>query len=93
MQRILISETPGHIGETVKLCGWIDVRRDHGKLVFLDLRDVSGKIQMVALPSHPEAHAAAQVKNVSEQVGGFPALGHIAVQVHLCVALKQAAEY
>ena len=60
MERILISETPKHVGETVKLSGWIDVRRDHGKLVFLDLRDMSGKVQMVALPHNAEAHAVAQ---------------------------------
>lgn len=61
MKRILISETLKHVGETVKLAGWVDVRRDHGKLVFVDLRDVSGKIQMVVLPNHTEAHTAAQV--------------------------------
>lgn len=60
MERTLISETPKHIGKTVKLAGWIDVRRDHGKLVFLDLRDMSGRVQMVVLPHHPEAHASAQ---------------------------------
>lgn len=60
MERILISEASQHIGESVKLAGWIDVRRDHGKLVFLDLRDASGKVQMVVLPHHPEAHASAQ---------------------------------
>jgi len=60
LKRILISETPKHIGEAVKLAGWIDVRRDHGKLVFLDLRDMSGKVQMVVLPNHPEATAVAQ---------------------------------
>lgn len=60
MERILISEASQHVGESVKLAGWIDVRRDHGKLVFLDLRDASGKVQMVVLPHHPEAHASAQ---------------------------------
>ncbi|MEK7182023.1 MAG: aspartate--tRNA ligase, partial [Patescibacteria group bacterium] len=60
MERILISETPKHVSEVVKLSGWIDVRRDHGKLVFLDLRDMSGKVQMVALPHNAEAHAVAQ---------------------------------
>jgi aspartyl-tRNA synthetase len=60
MQRILISETPKHIGETVKLAGWVAVRRDHGKLIFIDLRDMSGKVQMVILPNHAEAHALTQ---------------------------------
>lgn len=33
---------------------WIDVRRDQGKLIFLDLRDASGKVQAVCLPNHTE---------------------------------------
>jgi aspartyl-tRNA synthetase len=60
MKRMLISETSKHIGETVKISGWVSVRRDHGKLIFLDVRDMSGKVQLVILPSHSEAHAAAQ---------------------------------
>lgn len=61
MKRTLVAETPAHIGETVMLSGWVDVRRDHGKLVFIDLRDMSGKVQMVILPNHPEAHTVAQM--------------------------------
>lgn len=60
MERTLIREIPKYVGETVKLSGWVSVRRDHGKLVFLDLRDMSGKVQMVVLPNHADAHAAAQ---------------------------------
>jgi len=60
LKRVLISETPKYLGKEVKLAGWIDVRRDHGKLVFLDLRDMSGKVQMVVLPNHPEAIMVAQ---------------------------------
>jgi len=59
-KRVLIAEASKHLGKEVKLSGWIDVRRDHGKLVFLDLRDMSGKVQMVVLPNHPEAIAVAQ---------------------------------
>ena len=49
-----------HVGEKVFISGWVDVRRDHGKLVFLDIRDRSGKVQCVCLPNHAEAVATAQ---------------------------------
>ena len=49
-----------HIGETISISGWVDVRRDHGKLVFLDIRDRSGKVQVICLTNHPEALAEGQ---------------------------------
>ncbi len=49
-----------HIGKTISISGWVDVRRDHGKLVFLDIRDRTGKVQVVFLPNHPEALAVAE---------------------------------
>lgn len=58
MERIYIKELKNKIGEQVKIAGWVDVRRDHGKLIFIDLRDMSGKAQMVALPNRKEAHEA-----------------------------------
>ena len=59
MERTPIKDLDGKIGEEVKIAGWVDVRRDHGKLIFIDLRDMSGKVQMVALPNHKEAHETA----------------------------------
>ena len=61
MQRTYIKDLKDWVGKEVTISGWVDVRRDHGKLIFIDLRDVSGKVQMVALPNHTEAHAAASL--------------------------------
>ncbi len=58
-ERIYTKDLHNHIDGEVTLAGWVDGRRDHGKLIFLDLRDMSGTVQMVALPSHAEAHALA----------------------------------
>lgn len=56
LQRNLALETVKNIGRQVLLKGWVNTRRDHGKLIFLDLRDRSGIIQTVVNPQiSPEA--------------------------------------
>ncbi|MEI8060916.1 MAG: aspartate--tRNA ligase [Candidatus Berkelbacteria bacterium] len=50
MKRIFIKETVSKIGEEVLISGWVNTRRDHGKIVFVDLRDMSGLIQIVFVP-------------------------------------------
>ncbi len=57
--RTLVGKLKEMVGQEVTIKGWVDIRRDHGKLIFIDLRDASGKVQMIALPSHAEAHALA----------------------------------
>lgn len=53
-ERVLIGELSSHKGEEVLIKGWVDVRRDQGKMVFFDFRDRSGKVQGVVLPNRPE---------------------------------------
>ncbi|MDX8412739.1 MAG: aspartate--tRNA ligase [Mariprofundales bacterium] len=47
---------PQHIDSEVRLCGWVQTNRDHGGVVFLDVRDRFGVVQVVAHPDTPEAH-------------------------------------
>ncbi len=50
MRRTLISDTINKINKTVKVSGWVKARRDHGKIIFIDLRDRSGILQCVVTP-------------------------------------------
>ena len=59
MQRTHILETKDLVGKEVNLAGWVHVRRDHGKIIFIDLRDRSGIVQMVFVPSQKEIYETA----------------------------------
>lgn len=50
-QRILATETTEKVGESVLLSGWVHARRNMGKVAFLDVRDRSGIVQVVVVPS------------------------------------------
>ncbi|MDE2071400.1 MAG: aspartate--tRNA(Asn) ligase [Patescibacteria group bacterium] len=79
MPRTLIKDLGKHIGEKVKIAGWVSVRRDQGKLVFFDFRDRSGSVQGVVLPKEELAMAVAKdiraeyVVAVEGSVGERPA--------------------
>lgn len=59
MERTLIGETPQKVGETVVVKGWVDARRDHGKIIFIDLRDRTGILQVVFTPADKETYEKA----------------------------------
>src|SRR3989338_7482635 len=59
MSRICISDSPKYLGKKIELYGWVDVRRDHGKLIFFDLRDRSGNVQLVVTPQDKDLHSEA----------------------------------
>lgn len=61
MSRILIKDTVEKIDQEVNISGWVNSRRDHGKIVFIDFRDFSGVVQTVFIPG---SRAYEKVKNV-----------------------------
>ena len=92
-------------GKSVKLAGWVHRRRDHGDLIFIDLRDRFGLVQLVANPEiAPEAHQTlgqvrsewvVQVEGVvrarpEERVNPNLSTGEIEVEVHAVKVLNQA---
>lgn len=56
----MIGDLSAKAGETVTIKGWVDVRRDQGKLVFFDFRDMSGSVQGVVLPGDEALMQAAK---------------------------------
>ncbi len=50
----------GQVGQEVVLCGWVQRRRDHGGVIFIDLRDRAGLVQVVFDPDRPETFARAE---------------------------------
>lgn len=91
-------------GQKVVLMGWVDVRRDHGSLVFIDLRDREGIVQVVLDPSKAETSAAKNLRGefviavegiVRARPDGMKnskiATGEIEIEALRCEVLNEAA--
>lgn len=106
MIRIYIEDLKNHIGKTVTIAGWVDVRRDHGKLVFIDLRDRTGVVQTVIRPQETEAYENSKElrgewvvemtgivnKRPENMVNEETSTGDIEVVVENILVLNKAAE-
>ncbi|WKZ26744.1 MAG: aspartate--tRNA ligase [Candidatus Paceibacterota bacterium] len=104
MERIKISSLKEKVGHEVKVLGWINARRDHGKLIFFDLRDESGKVQMVSLPQNQDTHKLADSlrdewvveikgkanKRPEKMVNSEEELGHIEIEISEIKVLNEA---
>src|SRR3989344_2781613 len=62
--RTFIGDLGGHIEKGVTIAGFVDVQRNQGKLVFLDLRDMSGVVQAVVLPASAAFDVAKDVRQM-----------------------------
>lgn len=95
--------TKAYAGKKVVIMGWVDSRRDHGSLVFIDLRDREGKVQVVLDPSQELNAAAKNLRGefvvaieglVKERPAGMINLkiktGEIEIEAHRCEILNQA---
>ncbi|MCB0410940.1 MAG: aspartate--tRNA ligase, partial [Bdellovibrionales bacterium] len=91
------------IGQEITLMGWVDTRRDHGNLVFVDLRDREGQVQVVLNPSLEATQAAKNFRNeyvvalkgiVRQRPEGMVnkkmRTGEIEVEATSCVILSEA---
>src|SRR3989344_1217893 len=71
MERTLAKDTVKKIGEKVRLAGWVNTKRDHGKITFIDLRDRSGMVQIVGSGSEFSSLSPESVVEVVVVVDAF----------------------
>ncbi|MEK7089171.1 MAG: aspartate--tRNA(Asn) ligase [Patescibacteria group bacterium] len=74
--RVYIKDLKENVGKEVIIAGWVNIRRDQGKMVFFDMRDMTGLVQCVVLPSRMN------VKNLPVKNSGAFALGDIGQGTH-----------
>jgi len=62
MDRTYIKDLSSHVDKTATIMGWVSVRRDQGKMVFFDIRDMTGIVQSVALPKSNAITIAKEIR-------------------------------
>lgn len=100
MERTLILDCVEKVGETVKICGWVQVRRDHGKIIFLDVLDRSATIQVIVEGELAKELRPQDVVCIEGQVSARPeklvnpnlATGTIELQAKSIEVLSKAEE-
>ncbi|MEK7659618.1 MAG: amino acid--tRNA ligase-related protein [Patescibacteria group bacterium] len=92
------------IGTGKKVHGWVHIRRDHGKIIFIDLRTADGLLQCVITPQFSDAHAIGStlrsewvveiegdIKERPERMkNAEQALGHIEMEVHMITVINES---
>lgn len=99
MQRTLNTDTISKIGDAVLVKGWVHTRRDHGQIVFIDLRDRTGLLQIVAKPKEAEGLRPEDVVYVTGKVSARPeklvnpklATGHVELHAEKIELVSKAA--
>ena len=84
MTRTLVQTAVDSIGQTITVKGWVNSRRDHGGLIFVDLRDHTGVLQLVINPDATEAFALAEQLR-DEYV--ISVTGEVREREHICVTV------
>lgn len=105
MERTLIGDLSGKVGEKTLINGWVSVRRDQGKMVFFDFRDRSGSVQGVVLPKSEAIETAKEVrteyvvavegtvnKRPEKNINEGVQNGDIELEIHRIDVLSKAAE-
>lgn len=97
--RTLVSELLAKIGQTITLQGWINIRRDHGKIIFLDFRDRSGIVQCVTAKEKgdPRPEDCVEItgmvkKRPENMVNPKLATGSIEIEVEKITVLSKVKE-
>jgi len=97
--RTLIKQLPEQIGQVVTLQGWVDTKRDHGKLTFIDLRDWTGTVQSVGFQKMGDLSVESVVELVglvkerpTKMINANIPTGHLEIEVLEYIILNKAQE-